>query len=127
MHDVAVTAFTDAKITAPMKGAAPRFDNPSTEITPADMLKCARRSLLHAEIDSLADTVAVAREQSAHRTNRAVIGRRMIRLKAHRTHRLPARKAVHVEHSAERRQNRIVRLVAAIGAGLPKGRERKHD
>src|SRR6266436_8506995 len=65
MHDVAIAAFTDTKVAAPMKRAAARLDAAVAEKAAGDMLDRRSGCFLHAEIDPLARAVALTREESA--------------------------------------------------------------
>ena len=65
MHDIAVAAFADPEVAAPMESAAARFDASLAEVTARDMLDRACRRLLHAQVDPLAHAVAVAGEECA--------------------------------------------------------------
>ena len=91
------------------------------------MLDCGGGGLLDAEIDPLAEPVAIARQQRAHDRDRAVAGRRMIGLQAQRPHRLAAGVAVDVEHPGQRRHDGVVGLEVAIRPGLPERRDRAED
>src|SRR5208282_4642424 len=63
MHDVTVTAFADAKETAPMQRAAARLGLVALEKSTGDVLDGGRGGLLHAEVDPIAFSGAIAREQ----------------------------------------------------------------
>src|SRR5208283_5765865 len=127
MHDVAVAAFAHAKETAPMQSAAARLGLAALEKCTGNVLYRGRGGLLHAEVDPLAFSGAIAREQREHHGDRAVVRRRMIRLQTERTNRSVIGKAVDVEHPAQCGQHRIVRDEVAPGAGLAERRNRAED
>src|ERR1039458_6339530 len=87
MHDVAVTAFADAKETAPMQSAATRLGLVALEKCTGDVLDGGRGGLLHADVDPLAFRGPVAREQREHHGDRAVVRRRMVSLQTERPNR----------------------------------------
>ena len=127
MHDVAVAAFADAKVAAPMKRAPARLDLAGAEVAAGDVLDGGDGGLLHAQVDPLADPIAVAREKGAHGRDGGVIGGRMIRLQTPRADRGATRPAVDVEHPAKRREHGVIGGEVAVGAGLTERRDRQQD
>src|SRR5580658_4150156 len=128
MHDVPVAAFADPKETAPVQSAAAWLGLVAFEVSAGDVLDGRSGGLLHAEIDPLPVGGAIARKQREHHGNCAEVRRRMIGLEAERTHRRVIRKAVDVEHAAERAQHGVVGDEIAIRPGLAERRNRaEHD
>src|SRR5579872_3678282 len=77
MHNIAVAAFANPKIAAPMKRAAARLNPPFAEKAAGDVLDRGRGGFLHAEIDPLTGALALTRKESTHRADCAVIRRTM--------------------------------------------------
>src|SRR5208282_2032668 len=121
MHDVTITAFGDAKETAPMQSAAARLGLVALEESAGDVLDGRGGRLLHAQIDPLTLSSVIAGEQREHHRDRAEVRRRVIRLESQRTNGSVTRKTIDVEHPAERGQHGVVGDVIAVRAGLAEG------